>query len=196
MTPQVLLRSEDGLAITMNLQRWLDSPAPDDELVLDRAVGPVLDVGCGPGRHVEALSARGVVAMGVDASAHAVELAVNRGVAVLRRSIFDPLPGTGRWGTLLILDGSIGIGGDPAALLRRGTQLLRRGGGMLIETEQPGSQSRTLTARLESRGSATDWFPWALVSLDRIEVLAADCGLEIDHTWSGDKRWFASLVKP
>lgn len=196
MTTQVLLRSEDGLAITMNLQRWLDSPAPDDERLLDRAVGPVLDVGCGPGRHVEALSARGIVAMGVDASAQAVHLAVSRGVPVLRRSIFDPLPGTGRWGTLLILDGSIGIGGDPGALLRRGGELLRRGGGMLIETERPGSASRTLTARLESRGCATDWFPWALVSLDRLEVLAVERGLVIDHTWSGDGRWFARLVKP
>lgn len=194
--PQVLLRSDDGTSMRMNLHRWLESTCPVDDSLLDRAVGPVLDVGCGPGRHVAALAGRGVMAMGVDASSHAVEIANGRGVPVLRRSIFDPLPGTGRWATLLILDGSIGIGGDPSALLNRGADLLRAGGRILLEIEQPGTPSRVLNARLESGGQASAWFPWAVVSLDSLQALASASGLRIMDTWTGGSRWFASLVKP
>ncbi len=180
----------------MNLMSWLDATSPEDEDVLDRVVGPVLDVGCGPGRHVAALAGRGVLALGVDASLHAVQIAVNRGVPVLKRSVFGPLPGTGRWATLLILDGSIGIGGDPAALLKRGVELLDRGGLMLVEVDRPGSRSCILTARLESGTQATEWFPWAFVSADSLKDLAQECRLAVRDIWRGGERWFASLVKP
>lgn len=195
MSTRVLLRADDGSTMPMNLQRWMDSTSPEDDNLLDRAIGPVLDIGCGPGRHVAALAVRGVMAMGVDASPHAVEIAVNKGVPVLRRSIFDPIPGTGRWGTLLILDGSIGIGGDPISLLIRGAELLRRGGLMLVESGEPGSRSRVLRARLETGGQLSAWFPWALVSLDALQALAEQSGLEVMETWSGANRWFASLIK-
>jgi len=193
--PDLLLRADDGSAIPMNLQRWLDRPSADDEGLLDRAVGPVLDVGCGPGRHVAALSARGVLAMGVDASPNAVQIATGNGVPVLRRSIFDALPGTGRWGTLLMLDGSIGIGGDPRALLARGVELLHRRGRILVEVGPQGSGSRRLNARLEAGGRSTPWFPWALVGMDAVPGLALGVGLVVAETWEGDGRWFAGLNK-
>lgn len=180
----------------MNLQRWLDSTAVEDEELLGKAIEPVLDVGCGPGRHLVSLNERGIVAMGVDASAHAVQMATSRGVPALQRSVFDPLPGTGRWGTLLILDGSIGIGGDPEALVCRGAELLRRGGLILVEIEPPGARTRILRARLEADGEHTLWFPWALVGIDSITELAAACELEVKEKWSSGMRWFASLRKP
>ena len=49
----------------------------------------------------------------------AVAQTPDRGVAAIRRNVFDALPGEGRWRTALLADGNIGIGGDPAALLRR-----------------------------------------------------------------------------
>jgi hypothetical protein len=57
--------------------------------------------------------------LGVDVSPAAVARAKGAGGAVLRRSVFDRLPAEGRWGTALLADGNIGIGGDPHALLRR-----------------------------------------------------------------------------
>ena len=41
------------------------------------------------------------------------------GGPALVRSVFETLPGEGRWDTVLLMDGNIGIGGDPAALLGR-----------------------------------------------------------------------------
>lgn len=192
----VVLRTEDGKEHPLDLDLWLSEPTGADELLLQRAVGPVLDVGCGPGRHVWALARRGIVALGVDASGGAVDIALSRGVPVLRRSVFDPLPGTGRWGSVLIVDGSIGIGGDPVELLSRGAQLLRPGGRALIELSPPGSGSYRFVARLESGNNCSSWFPWASLSVDGIEEAVACSGMELTETWTGDGRWFARLTKP
>ena len=66
------------------LARWLGPAGAVDERVLERARGPVLDVGCGPGRHVHALARRGVLALGVDVSPVAVRLARARGAPCSR----------------------------------------------------------------------------------------------------------------
>ncbi|MGH9215053.1 MAG: methyltransferase domain-containing protein, partial [Acidimicrobiales bacterium] len=108
-----------GEAIELPVERWHGPPDEVELALLDTLPDPVLDVGCGPGRMVAALGAAGRPALGVDPSPAAVAEAVRRRAAVLARSVFGPLPGEGRWGTVLLLDGSIGIGGDPEALLNR-----------------------------------------------------------------------------
>src|SRR4051812_49744005 len=113
----LVCRDEDGFATHLPLARWLGPIAAADERVLARAVGPVLDVGCGAGRHVCALARRGVLALGLDVSPVAVRLARERGATAVEGSIFDRVPG--HWASALLLDGNVGIGGRPAALLRR-----------------------------------------------------------------------------
>ena len=116
------------------LARWLGlaAAAAADRDVLARAVGPVLDVGCGPGRHLEELAARGVDAMGIDASPAAVALARRSGARVVHASIWDPGPLDGRaFSTVLLLDGNLGLGGRPLALLRRCAALLADDGRVL-----------------------------------------------------------------
>ena len=88
-----------------------------DELIVSRCSGPVIDVGCGPGRFVEALAARGLPVLGIDVSGASVGQTRARGASALRRNVFEPVPGEGRWQTLLLADGNVGIGGDPFALL-------------------------------------------------------------------------------
>ena len=85
----------------------------------DLCTGPTIDLGCGPGRLVARLVERGVPALGVDQSATAVGLARRSGAPALRRDVFEPLPGTGRWQTVLLADGNVGLGGDPWRVLRR-----------------------------------------------------------------------------
>src|SRR5207244_12763968 len=133
------------------------------ERVLARASGPVLDVGCGPGRHIGALARRGVLAVGVDVSPDAIRLARRRGALVLERSIFDRVPGAGAWGCALLLDGNIGIGGRPVPLLTRVSALLRPRGEVLVELERPGSGRHSIRVRLEHGDSVSDWFDWARV---------------------------------
>jgi SAM-dependent methyltransferase len=189
------LRSDDGTVIPLSIERWHGPPTADDLALLRLARPPVLDVGCGPGRHVLALAHRGVVAMGVDAAPSAIRLARSRGVAVLERSVFGRIPGAGRWGTALLLDGNIGIGGDPVALLRRMRELVRIDGTVLVEVDAPWATTRSLRVHLDLEGARTATFPWATVSQADLPALASEAGLSVASTWQGGGRWFAELVQ-
>jgi SAM-dependent methyltransferase len=188
------LLADDGTVIPLEVDRWHAEPSLEDLVVLDRAAPPVLDVGCGPGRHVLALAERGVMAMGVDASPAAVRLARSRGAPVLERSVFGRIPQAGRWGSALLLDGNIGIGGDPIALLRRVGVLIRRGGTVLVEVEPTWDPGRVVDVRLSHEGVLSPVFPWALVSAGDIADVAASAGLVVDDSWVGGARWFVALV--
>ena len=184
-------RLADGSAWSLPLGRWIGPPTPADERILERALGPVLDVGCGPGRHVLALQRRGVLALGVDVSAAAVRIARRRGASAITGSVFAALPGAGRWRTVLLLDGNIGIGGDPAALLKRIGAVLCPGGRVLVEVAPPGVPTRVELVRLECGGRRGAPFPWAIVGVDGIEEVAG--GLRLHEAWRDGERWFAEL---
>jgi SAM-dependent methyltransferase len=188
------LVSVTGEVIVDGIGRWLGPPSTEEMAVLERAVSPVLDVGCGPGRHVEALAARGVIVLGVDAAPTAVALAHQRGAPVLQRSIFERLSGTGRWASALLLDGNLGIGGDPRALLSRVGRILRPAGVVLVELCDPQTSSGTFMARIENGATVSGWFPWARVSVVDIVPVAGECGFAVDEIWEGGQRWFARLA--
>jgi SAM-dependent methyltransferase len=185
----------DGTAVDLPVQRWLGRATPADESVLDGVVGPVLDVGCGPGRHLAALERRGVQAVGVDVSPMAVGLARARGAVALARSVFDRLPGDGAWGTVLLLDGNVGIGGDPVALLRRVGSLLAPHGRILVELEPPGSPTRTGVVRLSVGERTSSPVAWARVGVDGVAGAAAAAGFATRAVRELDERWFASLSR-
>ena len=103
---------------------WLARADAADLALLAHCQGPTLDIGCGPGRMTEALALAGHAVLGIDVVPEAVRQTRARGVPALRRSVFDPLPGEGRWETALLADGNIGIGGDPVALLERARELV------------------------------------------------------------------------
>ena len=188
-----VLRGDDGTVIPLDIGGWT-APADAVELrQLRRVRGPVLDIGCGPGRLVVALAERGVPALGVDASPSAVQQAVQRRATALVRSVFEPIPATGRWSTALLFDGNVGIGGDPTALLARVAELLAPDGRAVVETAAPGTDLRCFDARVERGDDRTAWFPWAVVGADALGPLAADAGLAPVALNSDDGRWFVDL---
>jgi SAM-dependent methyltransferase len=187
------IRLADGSWQALPVARWLGEPTPAEQAVLARARGPVLDVGCGPGRHVRALARRGVLAVGLDISPAAVRIARRRGAAVLAGSVFDSVPGAGRWATVLLLDGNLGIGGDPEALLRRVAELLAGDGRVLVELDPPGTPAGRVRARLEAGGTVSRWFGWARLPPDALGPVAARAGLRCRETWRAERRWFGHL---
>lgn len=191
-----VLRAADGTVIALPVERWQAEPSADERTVLALARPPVLDVGCGPGRHVLHLAASGILALGVDASPVAVQMARRTGAPVLERSIFARVPGAGRWRTALLLDGNIGIGGDPVSLLRRLAVLLASGGTVLAEVQPPGAETRVLRARVERGTQAGPWFRWAVVGSEGIADLADLAGFSTAPAWSEGGRWFAALSRP
>jgi SAM-dependent methyltransferase len=193
-TEAVVLRADDGRLLPLEPSRWHGTASPAERDLLAGLSGPVLDVGCGPGRMVEGLARRGVVALGVDPAPGAVALARRRGCAVLQRSVFTPLPGEGRWASLLLLDGNIGIGGDPVRLLQRCRGLVGPTGVVLVEVEAPGWGWLTCRARLERGPERGPWFAWSVVGADAIAAVADWSGLALRSLFrAADCRWFAHL---
>ncbi len=191
----LVMRDEAGRARPLPLEVWLGAAGAVDERVLDRARGPVLDVGCGPGRHVHALARRGVLAVGIDISPTAVALARRRGAPVLEGSIFDRIPGAGMWRTALLIDGNIGIGGCPDALLARLAGLLTRGGTVLAELDPPGAGVVRGRVRIEGGELVGNWFAWAHVGVDAVDGPAQAAGLAVRARWRDGGRWFAELER-
>jgi SAM-dependent methyltransferase len=189
----LLLLSEDGASRAAALRRWLGPVTDVDERVLERAAGPVLDVGCGPGRHVHALAGRGVLAVGVDVSPAAVRLARRRGVRVIEQSIFSRIPGAGSWRSALLLDGNVGIGARPAQLLARLASLLAPGGEVLVELDPPGAGVTRARVCLEHGESRSVPFDWATVAVDAIGDPARQAGFRVVESWRDGERWFARL---
>jgi SAM-dependent methyltransferase len=190
---RLTVRRTDGGATPLPVHRWLGDATAADLTAIERAEGPVLDLGCGPGRLLDALHSRGVPAVGVDASPHAACLARRRGATIVEGSLFGDVPAAGRWRTALLLDGNVGIGGAPVRLLSRVRALLGDGGCALVEVDPPGSPTRVERVRLECEDVISDWFAWSRVGRDGVGSIAAAAGLSVSESWSHSGRCFVRL---
>jgi SAM-dependent methyltransferase len=182
----------DGQELPLAIQRYLADADEVDRTVLDVCVPPVLDVGCGPGRIVHALSAAGLPALGVDIAVVAVAITQQRGAPALIRSVFERVPGEGRWPTVLVLDGNVGIGGDVPGLLERLGALIAPGGSVIVEAnaEDPETDD-VLDVRFGTDNRLMGpQFPWAVVGSAALIRHANRAGLAMTDYWSAGGRVF------
>lgn len=186
----IVLKSDRGAIFHLDVAKYAAAPDATDIALLDRCTGPTLDIGCGPGRLAAELARRGVPSLGVDVTPVALLIARAAGAMALRRSVFDRLPGEGRWPHALLVDGNIGIGGDPAALLTRiKALLLPRGGEVLVETAADERDERH-ALRFGERGAPV---PWASVGATALRALAEPLGYRPTTTWTSAGRSFTVL---
>ncbi|MEU9115783.1 methyltransferase domain-containing protein [Streptomyces sp. NPDC048483] len=186
----LFLRRPDGWLLPLEVERWCAGADAADLSALRRCEGPVLDIGCGPGRLVAALAAQGSRALGIDVSEAAVARTAAIGGAALCRSVFDSLPDEGSWGTALLLDGNIGIGGDPRALLLRTAELLVPRGLLIVETTAADVDER-VQVRVDTghggrhgQDGPGGLFPWARVGTPALLRHAAAAGWAPVEQWS------------
>ena len=188
------LCSEDGRSIPLDIQRWMRPADAVDRDAVAHALSPALDIGCGPGRIVEALSAAGRMSLGIDIAGAAVRLARARGINALRRDVFGRLPREGEWGSAVLLDGNIGIGGDPRALLSRSAMLLVRDGVIVVEADDNATVDERVMVRFANCGDPIGpSFAWAKVGLAALTGYATAAGLRLLDAWRTDGRTFALL---
>lgn len=173
---------------------WTREADSLDQSLIAQCVGSTLDIGCGPGRLSAALAENGHVVLGIDVVHEAVGQTRQRGVAALRRDVFDRLPGEGRWRSALLADGNVGIGGDPEALLKRVRQLLDPTGRVVVEVAPPGVPFTTHWAALECAGTRSRPFRWSVVGVDDVGDIAAAVGFGVASTHRhGEDRWSVVL---
>ena len=185
----------DGSLESQDTRPWLADADAVDHRVLARCAGPALDVGCGPGRLVAALAATGTPALGIDLSAHAVALARARGAPALRRDVFGPLPGEGRWAVVLLADGNIGIGGAPRRLLRRMAELAAPGGRLVVEVARGDVDRRGPVRIITPAGVVSRPFHWAALGAPALLREAGAAGWRADEIWDDGGRRFVALSR-
>jgi len=177
-----------------DVARWSADADAADLTTLDDETGPVLDIGCGPARMVRAAVDRGLTVLGLDVSPTAVAMAREAGLPVAGGSVFDPLPREGQWNLALLLDGNVGIGGDPTALLTRCAEILTTTGSIVVETAPEASLDDSYEAHVvDDQGHASATFPWAEVGREALHLHAGRSGLRVAQTWSVDGRTFCRL---
>ncbi len=189
-----LLRLSDGRLVPLPVARWSGPVSDADESMLAHAHGPVLDVGCGPGRLTAALHQRGVEVLGLELVPELPVLARLAGAPVLLGDVFAPVPGAGTWRTVLLADGNVGIGGDAVRMLRRVAALLAPDGRVVCELHPDGDGGAAGPVRLEGLGVTSAWFPWALLGPHALEATAASAGLAVERTWETGDRAFSTLA--
>jgi SAM-dependent methyltransferase len=185
------IRHEDGEVRPLPAHRWLggrrvpeESDTFDevfDEAVTQMCSGPTIELGCGPARLVARLIQRGIPALGIDRSATAIRLAGRGGAPALLGDVFDALPGMGHWQTVLLVDGNVGLGGDPRRILGRAAELLCGGGHCVAEFDAEAGGIRARWVRLESVRDVGPWFRWASVGVDSAATLAGQVGLTLTN---------------
>ncbi|KQO62756.1 class I SAM-dependent methyltransferase [Curtobacterium sp. Leaf261] len=181
--------------VTFDVGRW-SAPADHVDRSLFAGVdGPVIDIGCGPGRMLLAAADIGVPALGIDVSPVAVSIANRGGGNAVRGSVFDPVPDEGHWDTALVIDGNIGIGGDPEGLLRRCRDIVRTQGRVVVETNPDDDVDRVFDATIiGADGRASGTFPWAEVGRLTLLRHAASAGLVARASWVSGGRAFTELI--
>jgi SAM-dependent methyltransferase len=174
---------------------WTRPVDGSDLALLSECRGHTLDVGCGPGRMTRALAERSHAVLGIDVVPEAVRMTRRRGAPALVRDVFADLPGEGRWSTVLLADGNIGIGGNPRALLSRAHVLLAPGGRVVVDLAPAGTGVLTRRIQLQTTVLRTRPFAWSVVGADAVGALAVSAGLVVAALRVHGDRWFAVLEK-
>jgi glycosyltransferase A (GT-A) superfamily protein (DUF2064 family)/SAM-dependent methyltransferase len=179
--------------LLLNISRWSGLADAVDMLVVARCEPPVIDLGCGPGRMVQALNESGRAALGVDMSAVAVQLSRARGGLALRRRIDEPLPAEGRWGTALLMDTNVGLGGDVAALLARCARLVMPGGLVICEVDRVAERHEVHTVVLRTQQAVSPPLPWSSIGAAALVEAATSLDLLLVEEWTSGGRAFVAL---
>lgn len=113
---------------------------PWEHEILRGIEGPVLDLGCGAGRHALFLQEHGHRVVGVDNSPGAVETCRRRGVTDVRLADLRSPPDDEAWGAVLLMCGNFGLAGgweETRELLAQIRELCRPGAVLLADSVDP-----------------------------------------------------------
>ncbi len=119
---ELTIERDDGSIDEMSVAGYFEpfeTWAPFEQQAIALARGRVLDIGCGPGRHLLYLQEKGHEVVGIDNSPIACEVARKRGARDTRAIELEEIgPELGMFDTVLMLGNNFGLVGDPPGLKR------------------------------------------------------------------------------
>ena len=206
--PHQIVR-DDGQTQAEHADRYFDAPrGAEEEALLARIEGRVLDAACGPGAYTLALQKRGLEVIAVDSSRGAIAVCTERGCADarvmdVRELRFEPAT----FDAVLLMGGSFGLGPDRAGqieLLRRLHEITTSDGIVVGSTLNPiatggskaapgadlhaayhernrrvGKPPGLIRIRIAYRGRQGPWFEVWMMTPDEIEATATSAGWRV-----------------
>jgi SAM-dependent methyltransferase len=185
---ELLVERAGGGLHTTSLRWWLRQAGQRDPVDFASlglvTAGPVLDIGCATGRHLERLGRAGVPAEGIDLNPATIALGRLYGCTVQQANFWQfRAPHRYRW--VLALGNNVGIAGRLSnfpKFLDRLAALLSPGGEVLLSSVDPGPPTASNRCPGEMRlrhhyaGRCGPWFDWLYVSPDTLATYAHDAG--------------------
>jgi SAM-dependent methyltransferase len=192
-----VVERDDGHIGVADAAGYFASPAdwsPAERWGCEQALGRVLDIGCGAGRHAIPLSQVGHEVVGIDTSRGAVEVACSRGMRAVRGSISELPASVGVFSTILLAGNNLGLLGEPDRAKGILNQLadfatpqarLIGSGTDPYATENPahlayhasnrerGRPAGLIRMRVRDGVVATDWFDYSLYALDELTEIVS-----------------------
>lgn len=213
----LLVERNDGHISTTDLDWWLrrdDARPPVDVALLDHVrSGPVLDVGCATGRHMELLAGAGIEVHGIDVCPSAIDRARGAGLSAEVADVHhfrprEPLH------AVLALGGGIGLAGRRAHvpdLLARWASWLATDGMLAVSSinwtitldkhrewvevaHRAGRYPGEMRIRLRYGALVGEWFEWVWLDEASLEADCAQVGLGVERIcrWGG---WFGAVIR-
>lgn len=116
------IERDDGYTDEMSVAGYFgpfEGWAPIEKQAIGLARGRVLDIGCGPGRHLLHLQEKGHEVVGIDNSPKAIDIVRKRGAKDARVVELDEIgPELGVFDTVLMFGNNFGLVGDPPGAKR------------------------------------------------------------------------------
>jgi len=191
--------------------------AEHQKLAMGYAVGRVLDIGCGPGRHSLYLQGKGHDVLATDISPLAIQLCLQRG---LKNTAVVPITQLnsklGVFNTIIMMGHNFGLVSSfkrARWLLKRFASMTTDNGKIIVETMDPyqtenpahlayhqynrdrGRMSGQIRLRIRYKQYATSWYDYLFVSKSELENILVGTSWTIERYIDSNKPTYVAILK-
>lgn len=204
-----LIERDDGfIAVSAGTATYFSDPSDRQRTVAERAVGRVLDVGCGAGRYALYLQGLGIEVVGIDVSPLAVEVCRRRGLRDARALAVDEVdPSLGQFDSVVMLGNNLALFGSERGakqILNRLRAVVPPGGRLVGENLDPyqtsdpdhlryhernrknGRMGGQVRMRVRYRKYCSPWFDYLFLSLQELKALLDGTGWKLLDVFAVD----------